>query len=121
MCVLQDNPSPENRDLGEVLRELERILPNRSDIHRAGFRERYRDVLKAFALRSPTTGRLSALLEGAPYFVGGDEHRIVRVPESRPDRVYKITHSDSFGCPPEFHPSDTELIEWANSRMNSGQ
>ncbi len=57
-----------------------------------------------FALASsfPTAERLSALLEGAPYFIGGDEHRIVRAPENGQDRVYKFTHSDSFGCRGEF-------------------
>jgi len=110
MLIFEENPSPENRHLGEVLRELGRLLPGRSDIHRPGFRERYRDILNAFALDSPTTGRLSALLGGAPYFVGGDEHRIVQVSGDQPDRIYKITHSDSFGCRSEFHPSDPELL-----------
>jgi len=110
MFVFQDNPSSENRDLAGVLRELERVLPDRSDIDRPGFRERYREALHAFAFNSPTIGRLSALLDGASYFVGGDEHRIVQVREKQEDRVYKLTHSDSFGFRSEFHPSDPELL-----------
>jgi hypothetical protein len=109
MSPLQDNPIPENRDLAGVLRELGRVLPNRPDIDRPGFRGRYREILNALASSFPTTGHLSLLLEGAPYFVGGDEHRIVRAPQDGQDRVYKFTHSDSFGCRGEFHPSDPEL------------
>jgi hypothetical protein len=110
MRGVPNNPSAENRDLTAVLRDLERVLPDRSDFHRPGFRERYREVLNAFALESPTTARLTDLLEDAPYFVGGDEHRIVRIQGNQPDRVYKFTHSDSFGCRTEFHPSDPELL-----------
>lgn len=109
MLAFQDNPSPENRDLAGVLRELGRVLPDRSEIHRPGLRERYREILNGVASGSPTTGRLSALLRGSPYFVGGDEHRIVYAPGTQSDRVYKFTHSDSFGCRGEFHPSDPEL------------
>jgi len=110
MFVFPDNPSPENRYLKEVLRELEGILPDRSTIHRTGPGRRYRKILNAIAIESPTTRRLTALLDGASYFIGGDEHRIVQVPGDRPERIYKITHSNSFGCRSEFHPSDPDLL-----------
>src|ERR1700733_10852171 len=106
MSPLQDNPIHENRDLAGVLRGLGRVLPDRSEIDRPGFRGRYREILNALASSFPTRGHLTALLEGVPYFVGGDEHRIVRAPENGQDRVYKFTHSDSFGCRGEFPPSD---------------
>ena len=40
--------------------------------------------------------------------MGGDEHHIIRV-ESDPDRVYKLTHGDNFGCRSYFSPYDPEL------------
>jgi len=108
MALSEDNPSPENRDLRAVLRELDRILPRFSDFGGPEFRDRNRAILNSIVSRSERTRRLSRLLEGAPYFVGGDEHRIIQVPE-HPDRIYKLTHSNSFGCHSEFHPSDPEL------------
>jgi hypothetical protein len=110
MLDFQDNPIHENRDLAGVLRRLGGVLPDRSEIDRPGFRRRYLEILNALASSFPTPGHLIALLEGAPYFVGGDEHRIVRAPENGQDRIYKFTHSDSFGCRGEFHPSDPDLL-----------
>lgn len=48
------------------------------------------------------------MLAGVPYVVGGDEHHVVRV-DSDPERVYKFTHGDNFGCRSYFSASDPEL------------
>ena len=52
---------------------------------------------------------MAELLKGERHFVGGDEHHIVRV-SSEPERVYKLTHGDNFGCRSYFSPADPELI-----------
>lgn len=40
--------------------------------------------------------------------MGGDEHHVIRV-DADPQRVYKFTHNDNFGCQSYFSPHDPEL------------
>lgn len=103
-----ENSSTENRELGEILRKLEGLHLNGSPIDWQESRQRRGDALAALLTGCPKSRCLSSLLEGTEYEVGGDEHHLVRV-EEEPERVYKITHSDSFGCFSQFLPSDPEL------------
>ncbi len=103
-----ENSSPENRELGEVLRKLEGLHHNGSPLDWQEPRERRGDALAPLLKACPKSLSLTALLEGTEYEVGGDEHHLVQV-ESQPERIYKITHSDSFGCFSQFLPSDPEL------------
>jgi len=103
-----ENTSPENRELGEVLRQLERLHDGGSPIHWEESRQRRGNALASLLTASPGSCPLVSFLEGRDYEVGGDEHHLVRV-ESNTDRVYKITHSDSFGCYSRFLPADPEL------------
>jgi hypothetical protein len=48
------------------------------------------------------------MFEGREFIVGGDEHHVVNVP-SEPDRVYKFTHGDNFGCRSFFSPHDPDF------------
>ena len=103
-----ENSSPENRELGEVLRKLEGLHHDGSPLNWQESRQRRGDALAPLLTDCSKSLRLPSLLEGAEYEVGGDEHHLVRV-EAEPERVYKITHSDSFGCYSRLLPSDPEL------------
>jgi len=101
--------SPENRELVEVIRELAGLLPGHSEINWQESRRRCGDVLRELVRSSGKSRRLADLLKGERHIVGGDEHHIVRV-SSEPERVYKITHGDNFGCRSYFSPVDPELV-----------
>jgi hypothetical protein len=58
------------------------------------------------------------LLAGREYFVGGDEHHVIRV-SSDADRVFKLTHGDNFGCRSYFSPVDPELIGHFHGETNA--
>jgi hypothetical protein len=103
-----ENSSPENRELGEILRQLEGLHQGGSPIDWQETRQRCGDALASLLIGCSKSLRLPSLLEGTEYEVGGDEHHLVRV-ESEPERVYKITHSDSFGCFSRFLPADPDL------------
>jgi len=100
--------SPENRELASIIRELEGILPSGPEVDWEKLRRRRGEVLREIIKASPKSRRLAALIENSEYFVGGDEHHIIRV-DSEPDRVYKVTHGDNFGCKSYFSPLDPEL------------
>jgi hypothetical protein len=100
--------SPENRELASIIRELEGILPGGPEIDWERLRGRCGEVLREITRTSTKSRELTALIGGAEYFVGGDEHHIIRV-DSEPDRVYKVTHGDNFGCRSYFSPEDPEL------------
>ena len=104
----EEDSSPENRELARTLRELGRLLPGSASVDWEGSRRWCGDVLGEIVRSSPSTQRLVEILSGAPYFVGGDEHHVIRV-SSDPNRVYKFTHCDNFGCRSYFSPHDPEL------------
>lgn len=58
------------------------------------------------------------MLEGAAYFVGGDEHHILRV-DAEPERIFKLTHGDNFGCRSYFSPVDPELLGHFHGETNA--
>jgi hypothetical protein len=113
MEVLNDwqaiqNSSTENRELGEVLRQLEGLHHGGTPLDWQEPRQWRGDALASLLIGCSKSLRLPSLLGGTEYEVGGDEHYLLRV-ETEPERVYKITHSDSFGCFSLFLPSDPEL------------
>ena len=113
-----EDSSAENRKLAEVIRELGSLLPSGPEVDWQELRGRCGEVLREITRESSKSCRLTALLEGAPYFVGGDEHHIIRV-DSEPDRIYKFTHGDNFGCRSYFSPVDPELIGHFHGETNA--
>src|SRR6478752_2265444 len=103
-----EHSRPENIRFAEVARELGKLLPDREEIDWQGSRRRCGEVLAALIRDSEASQRLTKMLAGAEYFVGGDEHHLIRV-DSEPDRVFKFTHGDNFGCRSYFSPKDPEL------------
>jgi hypothetical protein len=103
-----EDSGSEDGGLEGVLRELGRVLPGSAEINWAESRGRCREVLGEVIGQSRKSRRLIELFEGAPYFVGGDEHHVVRV-ETDTQRIYKFTHGDNFGCRSFFSPFDPEL------------
>ncbi|MFZ0435300.1 MAG: hypothetical protein WAL87_04940 [Chthoniobacterales bacterium] len=103
-----ENSSTENRELGEVLRQLEGLHHGGTPLDWQEPRQRRGDALASLLIGCSKSLRLPSLLEGTEYEIGGDEHHLVHVVDQS-ERVYKITHSDSFGCFSQFLPSDPEL------------
>jgi len=103
-----EDACPENRELAGVLRELDRIHGGGARIHWRQPRERCAEVLGIFRAGHEPSAKLATSLEGVDFEVGGDEHHLVRV-DDQPERVFKLTHSDIFGCRPYFSPHDTDL------------
>ncbi len=112
-------PGGETQDAGSgpcelvaALRELGRLLPGHLEIDWEEDRNRVRDIFRAMAggaIQRERTGRLTALLQGAQYILGGDEHDILRL-EFDASRVYKLTRGNIFGCRSYFSPVDPDLI-----------
>jgi hypothetical protein len=103
-----EDACPENRELARVLRKLEGIHGGGPRVDWWQSRERCAEVLNLFRASHDPSAEVAASLEGADFEVGGDEHHLVRV-DDQPDRVFKLTHSDIFGCRPYFSPHDTDL------------
>lgn len=78
-----ENSSPENRELGEILRQLEGLHQGGSPFDWQETRQRCGDALASLLIGCSKSLRLHSLLEGTEYEVGGDEHHLVRV-ESEP-------------------------------------
>jgi hypothetical protein len=104
---LEENPSPENRELESCLRELGRLLPGDSSVDWQKSRRRCRESLRPL-VNSEDSERLVSLFSGRRYDVGGDEHHIIEIAEDD-HRIYKLTHGDNFGCRSYFSPQDLEL------------
>jgi hypothetical protein len=94
---------PEDRELAERIWQMGGLLPGGPEVDWEKSRKRCSEVLREIIRGSPESSRLTALFDGVKYEVGGDEHHIVEV-ASEPERVYKITHGDSFGCRSYFSP-----------------
>lgn len=97
-----------NRKLGEVIRWLEGFYGGDSSLDWPEARQRRADALTAFLRSSEESHQLASRLAGAEYVVGGDEHLVIRVDDD-PERVFKVTHGDAFGCYSFFSPHDPEL------------
>jgi len=97
-----------NRKLGQVVRWLEGFYGGDSSLDWPQARQRRADALNTFFGNSEESHQLAARLAGAEYVVGGDEHLVIRVDDD-PERVFKVTHGDAFGCYSFFSPHDPEL------------
>ena len=113
-----EDSSAENRELVRVIRELGGLLPSGPSVDWQELRRRCGDILREITRTSDSSRRLTAMLECAPFFVGGDEHHVVRV-DSEPDRIYKFTHGDNFGCRSYFSPADPELSGHFHGETNA--
>ena len=98
----------ENRQLAEVIRWLEGFHGRDSSLDWKEARQRRADALTAFLEGSQESHELIRRLQGAEYEIGGDEHLVIRVDDD-PERVFKITHGDAFGCFSFFSPHDPDL------------
>jgi len=102
-----EDASPENRQLGEILRRVEGIYGGNPPLDWKESRRRCVEVLTA-ELNSPANkSPLAERLEDREYEIGGDEHLVIRLEEDA-GRVYKLTHGDSFGCRAFFSRFDPE-------------
>lgn len=99
---------PETRELAEVLRRLERSMPSGPPLDWSETRRWHIETLKELSQADGKTERLIDLLDGAEYEEGGDEHILFRV-DVHPDRIFKATYGDNFGCYSKFDPIDAEL------------
>lgn len=103
------NACAENHDFARVMRRLEGICESHSCVNWPESRGRQGELLGELFASFAENEQLAAYLSGLQYETGGDEHQLLCHPDS-PERIYKITHSDSFGCRPQFFPSDPELM-----------
>ena len=103
-----EDSSPENRELGEVIRKLEGIHRRDPSLDWKESRKRCAEALTDYLSSSDQSLGLAGRLEGADYEIGGDEHLVVRV-DDQPDRVFKLTYGDCFGCYSFFSPFDPDL------------
>jgi hypothetical protein len=99
-------PNAETRELAGVLRELGRFPEGDPRINWQESRRRDRDILHGIFRRQD--GGLERKLKGVSHEIGGDEHLVYLLP-GEPDRVYKATYQDSFGCRSAFDPIDPDL------------
>lgn len=103
---------PENYDIAEVIRGLERFCKGGSHLNWPRSRRGQSDLLNQF-LEEQASDRdriLAGRISGQSYTVGGDEHHLLVLPDE-PARIFKITHSDSFGCRIRFFRADPDLTE----------
>jgi len=98
----------ESRELDEILRELERLVPGSSSIDWQDSRTRCAEILEGIRSRCRKSQRLAERLYETEYIVGGDEQYIIRL-EQEPERLYKVTHGENFGCQSYFSPMDPDL------------
>lgn len=103
-----EDSCPENRELGEIVRWLGGLQGGDSPLDWKESRRRCADLLLAYQKSSDKSQELAERLLYADYEVGGDEHHLIRV-EDEPDRVFKVTHGDAFGCYSYFSPHDPDL------------
>jgi len=98
----------ETRELAEVLRRLERSMPSGPPLDWAETRRRNTEALEELSQADGKTEHLIDLLDGADYEEGGDGHILFRV-DNEPNRIFKATYGDNFGCYSIFDPIDAEL------------
>lgn len=105
MGTIQDlaDVCPENYHFAKVIRGLERFCEDGSRLDWPESRQRQGDLLNQFVESEPDLQgeELAKRISGQSYEVGGDEHHLVYLADD-PERIYKITHSDCFGCRPVF-------------------
>jgi hypothetical protein len=81
-----DHPSPENRQLDAVIRQLGKLLQSDPSIDWRTDRQWIGHILKRFAAGDGPSNSLSERLTGARFEVGGSEHLILEMRDD-PTRV----------------------------------
>ena len=100
----EKNPGTPESELARIVRELGGVSRRCRTLGWQEARESYRDALAELTwsvCTSPEAGELDHLYRGdLVAFIGGDEHINIHFEKENAgdDRVYKITHSDQFGC-----------------------
>ncbi len=93
----------------DSLRELGRVSQSCRSLGWQEARENYRQSLTSLAERYPISLKIAeGLVANLEAFVGGDEHINIRI-ANEPERIFKITKADQFGCDVLFDPHDPEL------------
>ncbi len=121
------NPEKAQKDAGTaniilegILRQLGRVSQSSREVSWQKARENYREILTSLAptyqaKKGSVAYQINDLNLDA--FTGGDEHILISVDDTSDSseeipytsRIYKITHSECFGCKVLFDPEDTEL------------
>jgi len=107
VAALED-ASPESRELAKIIRQLGNILPDDASFNWQESRRWCAKILGEYVAKSKKSKKLIKQLEGVRYVVGGDEHFLAHV-SSEPNRIYKLTHTDNFGCRSYFSRHDPDL------------
>lgn len=104
-----ENACPENLELAAFIRELARLHGGGAPVDWGRLGARCSEILFEFHETHEGSLELTRHLQGAQYEVGGDEHHLVEVSD-QPERLFKLTHSDCFGCYPYFSMFDPDLM-----------
>ena len=100
--------SAETVELDRIARHVGELLQGNAPIDREGSRQRCHDVLRELGSCCEKSTRLRHRIASAVTVVGGSEHLLIRLPDE-PERFFKATFDDNFGCKTEFFESDPEL------------
>lgn len=100
--------SAETIELDRIARQLGELLQGGASLDRKGSWTRCHDVLRELGSACGKSERLRAKLADAATEVGGSEHLLIRFADE-PERIFKATFDNNFGCRTEFFPSDPEL------------
>lgn len=74
----KDYSDPETRELAEILRRLERLMPSRASLDWSEARRWNIEALQELSQTDGKTDRLIDLLDGVEFEVGGDEYILFR-------------------------------------------
>lgn len=83
-------------------------MPGGNSINWQESRRRCASVLNELRLRCAKSHQMASRFQGVEFIVGGDEHWIIKL-EEEPERIFKITHGENFGCQSYFSPRDPDL------------
>ena len=107
--ISPQDSSHQDGKLARIMGELGRISQSSRSLGWKEARESYRQSLDAlFPDYFVPWSLIQEFRLGVDAFVGGDEHLNLRIP-SEPNRIYKVTSNDQFGCSVFFDPHDLEI------------
>ncbi len=102
-----ENASAANIELGGILRQLGGLHQGSSPFDWQESWGRRSEILWSCFGDPERDSRLAEIFDGKEYEIGGDEHHLIRFDED-PSQIFKVTHSDSFGCYAWHSPADPE-------------
>ncbi len=103
-----EDAGTESGGLGDLVRRLGGIREEGSPVDWAGPRERTGNILEKVRLHCGQSSEIERRLTGLRFKRGGAEHDLVRLADE-PGRIFKMTHSDSFGIVSELFREDPEF------------